>query len=371
MGISSALGFIALAGWVAVVAGIGLAVAAASQNRSPRSGVILAVLGVIVGILFSVVSQGVIIVQPQQMAVIFDQISGQLLEPRGPGIHIVVPVVQEVTYYSIAPHTYTMSARAQEGQVLGDDAVEARTADGQQVGIDATIIYSIDPAQVNTVHRRWQQNYENGLIRPTVRGVIREIIARYEVRDIYSTGTEAATNTAAGEAAGTAPSELVDLRAEIQSAIAERLASEGFLVTDFLLRDIQFSDAFAASIEQKVVAEQNRQRAEQEAEQLRVQAAGERDAAITRANGEAQAVRIRAEAEAAALEMINAQISQNPNLIQWRFVETLSDNIQLMLLPSSSPFLFDFGSLASGSLTPSSSATSGTSESTPAAGGSQ
>ena len=54
MGISGALGFVALAGWVAVVAGIGLAITAASQNRSPRSGVSLAVIGVIVGILFGV-----------------------------------------------------------------------------------------------------------------------------------------------------------------------------------------------------------------------------------------------------------------------------------------------------------------------------
>ena len=99
MGISSALGFVALAGWVAVVAGIGLAVASASQGRSTRGGVMIAVVGVVVGVLFSVVSQGVIIVEPQQVAVIFDQLSGDLLEPRGPGVHVIVPVIQTATLY--------------------------------------------------------------------------------------------------------------------------------------------------------------------------------------------------------------------------------------------------------------------------------
>ncbi len=348
MGISGALGFIALAGWVAVIAGIGLAVASASQNRPPRNGVILAVVGVIVGVLFSVISQGVIIVQPQEVAVVFDQISGDLLEPRGPGVHIVIPVIQDVTIYSVAQQEYTMSGAAREGAIQGDDAVTARTADGQEVRIDATIIYSIDPERVNIVHQRWQNRYQNELVRPTLRGIIRDEVARYNVEEVYSTQREA-------------------LRQGIEQIVSERFAEEGLQVTDFLIRDIQFSEEYARSVEEKQVAEQDRLRAEQEAEQLRVQAQGQRDAAIfeaegerqstiERANGEAEAIRIRAQAEAdaillraqadaQALALINEQISQNPNLIQWRYVDTLSDNVQIIVLPSNSPYLFDFQSL--------------------------
>ena len=54
---------------------------------------------------------------------------------------------------------------------------------------------------------------------------------------------------------------------------------------------------------------------------------------------------LRAEADAQALALINEQISQNPDLIQWRYVDTLSDNIDVMLLPSNSPFVFDAASL--------------------------
>ncbi len=351
MGISGALGFVALAGWVAVIAGIGLAITAASQNRSSRTGVTLAIVGLIVGILFGVISQGIIIVQPQEVAVVFDTVSGQLLEPRGPGISIVVPVIQQATIYSVAQREYTMSGSTAAGAAQGDDAVVGRTADGQEVRIDATIIYNIETTTANLIHQRWQQRFEGSLVRPTVRGIIRDEVARYNVEEVYSTQREA-------------------LRIGIEELIRTRFAQEGLSVTDFLIRDVRFTDEYAQSIEQKQIAEQNRLRAQQEADRLRVEAQGQRDAAVfqaegerlsavERANGEADALRLRAQAEAdaillraqadaQALALINEQISQNPDLIQWRYVDTLADNIEIMLLPSNSPFVFDFQSLTGG-----------------------
>ncbi len=344
MGISSLLGFVALAGWVATVAGIGLAILSASQGRPTRNGVTLAIIGVVVGVVFSVFSQGVIIVQPQEVAVVFDTIGGDLLEPRGPGIHIIVPVVQEATYYSVAQREYTMSGASGQGTTVGDGAVSSRTSDGQEVQIDATIIYAIDPANANLVHQRWQNRFQAELVRPTVRGIIRDEISRYGVEEVYSTQREA-------------------LRAGIREVIETRFAQEGLMVSDFLIRDIQFSAEYSQSVEQKQIAEQDRLRAMQEADRLRVQAQGERDAAvyqaegqrlsaIERANGEADSLRLRAQAEAdaillraqadaQALALINEQLSQNPNLLQWRYIDTLSDNVDMILLPSNSPFLFD------------------------------
>jgi hypothetical protein len=41
----------------------------------------------------------------------------------------------------------------------------------------------------------------------------------------------------------------------------------------------------------------------------------------------------------------NREISQKPNLIQWQYVSELGDNVQLIILPSNSPFLFDLQQL--------------------------
>src|SRR5690606_9024468 len=114
-----------------------------------------------------------------------------------------------------------------------------------------------------------------------------------------------------------------------------------------------FSPQYAEAIEQAQVAAQEAERArlvvqqrQQEAQQRRVEAEGERDAQITRAEGEAQSIILRAGAEAEALRLVSEQIAANPLLVQYQYVQSLADNIRLALVPSNSPFLFDFEGIA-------------------------
>jgi regulator of protease activity HflC (stomatin/prohibitin superfamily) len=95
-----------------------------------------------------------------------------------------------------------------------------------------------------------------------------------------------------------------------------------------------------------VVAEQNLERARTEAQRVQTEAGGQAQAQIARAEGEAQSRTIRAAAEAEALRLISEQIAANPSLIQYQYVQTLSDNVELILIPANSPFLFDLESLA-------------------------
>ncbi|MBE0688537.1 MAG: hypothetical protein IH587_00265, partial [Anaerolineae bacterium] len=76
MGIAGIFSILALIAFVLFLAGIGGAVVAASQGRSSRSGVLLAGVGLVAGILFSVIGQGIVIVQPQEVAVVFNTLSG-------------------------------------------------------------------------------------------------------------------------------------------------------------------------------------------------------------------------------------------------------------------------------------------------------
>ncbi len=160
MGLTSILGFISLAGWIALLAGAGIAISNAAQNRSARGGITLAIFGLFVGILFFVFSSGLVEIGPTQVAVVFQRIGGNtanksLTDPLGPGVHVVIPVINEVTIYSTESRTYTMSKVPDEGQHLGDDAISARTSDGQQVDIDLSIQYSVDPSKVNQLHLLW------------------------------------------------------------------------------------------------------------------------------------------------------------------------------------------------------------------------
>lgn len=332
-GIGGILGLVSALGFLLFLVGAGLVVTAISQNRPPRGGILLAVFGIVIGGLFSVLSRGILTVEPAEVAVVFETVSGQLNTPRRAGTHIIVPILQEATIYSTRQQQYTMSGSA-EDRSGGNDAITVRTIDGQEVILDVTVIYRINPDDVNLVHERWQNRYEEDFIRPILRGFVRDAVSRFRAEAVY------------GES-----------RTVIQEAIAtdmgNRMAEDGFELSDLIIRNVTFSsEEFAQSIERVQIAERQAQEAafrvqqeEQEAARVRVRAEGARDAAITEAEGEAESIRVRAAAQAEALRLVSEVLSENPLLVQYEYVQRLADNVGIIMLPSNSPFLFDFENL--------------------------
>lgn len=322
-GVSSIIGAVALLGFLAFLAGVGLVIVSASQGRPVRGGVLLAVIGLVGGVLLSIISQGIIVVQPQEIAVVFQTFSGELQSPRGAGTHIIIPIYQEATIYPVRQQEYTMADASEGGGRAGDDAIIARTRDGQEVRIDVTVLFNIDPAQVNLVHQRWQNSYIDQFVRPTVRNLVRNEVSRYPAEDIY--GVSRAEMELAAEA-----------------LIRTAFNNEGLNLTGFLVRALNFRTEFADAIERKEIEAQELARARTEAERVQTEASGQAQANIARARGEAEATLLRAAAEAEALRLVSEQIAANPNLIQYEYIRRLAGNIRLALIPSNTPFLFDF-----------------------------
>jgi regulator of protease activity HflC (stomatin/prohibitin superfamily) len=220
-----------------------------------------------------------------------------------------------------------MSVADTEGQNQGDDSIAARTADGQEIFVDASVIFAIDPSKVIDVHIKWQDRYADDLVRSQARGIVRDAVSQYNVGEVVTT-------------------KRFDLINVIRANMSQKLADNGLILVDFVLRNITFSPEYAASVEQKQIAEQQSQQAKfvveqkrQEAEQARQVAQGEGDAIVIRAKSEAEARIIEAKAEAEALGLISTAIKENPDLLTYQYISKLSPNIQTMLLPSNSPFL--------------------------------
>lgn len=250
-----------------------------------------------------------------------------------PGLHWIVPFAETVVNYPISRQEYTMSIAAGEGQVAGDDSVSARTADGQEVLIDATIIFSVQPDRVIQVHIDWQDRYPVELVRPLARGIIRDEAAQYGVEEIVSEKRE-------------------ELIQGIRDRMDQRLEDNGLLLSEFVLRNITFTAEYAASVEQKQIAEQRAQEAaltveqrRQEAEQARQVAQGEADAQVIAAEGRARSRLIEAEAEAEALRLIAESIQDNPDVITFEYIQKLGPGVEVMLVPSENPFLLPLPSL--------------------------
>jgi regulator of protease activity HflC (stomatin/prohibitin superfamily) len=335
MDIAQALRALATLAWLAAIGVIVLAVVRATRGKGFHLAGWLVAGAFILAVLLTAVSAGLVFIQPEERGVVISAV-----QPNGyrdvalqPGLSWVIPFAETVVRYPISRQTYTMSIAPAEGQVEGDDSIAARTADGQEVFIDASVIYAIDPNKVVQVHIQWQNRYTNDLVRAQVRGIIRDVASRYGVQEIYGSKRGELTNDIAG-------------------LISDKLAENGLLMVDFVLRNITFSQEYAASVEQKQIAEQQAQQARfvveqrrQEAEQARQVAQGQADAAVIAAEGRAKARLVEAEAEAKALEMIAAALEGNPDLISYQYVQKLAPGVQVMLVPNNAPYILPIPTL--------------------------
>lgn len=339
MNIVTVIQGLAALSWLALFGAIVFAVVKAARDRTIKNSIPLVVIVFIAAIVFNIVGAGLVFIEPTERGVVVTVGEGGVRkEALQPGLNWIVPFLDRVVTYPISRQTYTMSIAAAEGERAGDDSVEARTSDGQVVYVDASVIFAIDPTEVVTVHIDWQSSYKDGLIRTLARGVIRDAVSAYGIEEIYSTQRAALTQ-------------------QINTDLAARMDAEGFILVDFVLRNIAFSEEYAASVEQKQIAEQQAQQAffvveqrKQEAEQARQSAQGEADAEVIRAQGQAQSLRIQAqaeadarliqaEAEAEALRLLGEAIAANPDVLSLQYIEKLSENISVMLLPADSPFI--------------------------------
>lgn len=314
--------------WLGAI-GLGvLALVRAGRNQSAKGIGSTVVVVLVIAVILSTLGAGLVYVESTERGVVRTiRAGGVRPDALEPGLHWIVPVVEQVVTYSIANQTYTMSAVSQEGQVQGDDSIRARTKDGQEVIIDASVIYQVDPKKVVPLHIVWQNRYEDGFVRPEARGIIRDAVSQYGVEEVVSTK-----------------------RAEIVQIISDELdrslAENNLRLLDFVLRDIHFSEGYAAAVEQKQIAEQQAQQArltveqkKQEAEQARQVAQGQADAAVIAAQGAAEAQIIQADAQAKANELIGQSLQENPEILQYQYILKLAPGVQTIFIPSGNQFI--------------------------------
>jgi len=315
--------------WLALIALAVWTISSALMRRRTKLPLLLAVAALVGALIFTVVGAGLVFIEPYEMGVVITVLGegGLRPEPLSPGLHWIIPFLERVETYPVARQTFTMAKTPSEGETGGEMTVEARTLDGQRIFVDSSVIYEINPAQVINLHIRWQHRYEQDLIHPETRGIIRDVVSRYRVDEVVSTKRFEVTD-------------------EISRRLKEVLAANGLTLVDFVLRDITFTPEYAQSIEQKQIAEQQALQAKfvveqkkQEAEQARQVAQGQADAAVIQAKGEAEARLIQARAEAEALKLIAEALASNPNLLTYEYISKLSPGIRVILVPSNAPFI--------------------------------
>jgi len=328
--------------WFATVLWIAFSVFRAAKKQPGKMAVPVTIILALLAVILTAVNSGLVFIEPQERGVVISALApgGYRPDPLQPGLSWVIPFFERVQIYPISYETYTMSIAPEEGQVQGDDSITARTADGQEIQVDASVIFAVDPEQVIRVHILWQDRYQAELVRAQARSIIRDAVSQFNASEVVSTKRF----------------EFIDM---VNKQMTEVLDENGLLMVDFVIRNIAFSPEYAAAVEQKQIAYQQAQQAEllvekkkQEAEQARQEAQGLADAAVIAAEGQAAARILEAEAEAQALEVQAKILEQYPNLLTYVYITKLSPNVNVMFLPSDSPFIFPLPEEFTPELTP-------------------
>ena len=181
------------------------------------------------------------------------------------GFHLINPLAK-IHNMSIRTEEYTMTIAQGEGRKHTADAITALTKEGLSVDLDITVLYRLMESKASDVYKNVGMNYEEKIIRPQIRSGIREIIAQYDAKAIYSEKrAEAALN--------------------ILKYLKTTVEPRGIEVEEVLLRHVELPKNLKQAIEEKLQAEQEAQRMEfvldketQEAERKRIEAEGQRDA---------------------------------------------------------------------------------------------
>ncbi len=187
------------------------------------------------------------------------------------GLHIVRPT-HEFHCFSRRTVVYETSDHVTETSAdFGDNRVDTQTSDGQQVELSYTLLWHIEPSDAEIVYKETGQSLAEvnaRAVKAPSRSFVRNIITQYTAEELFSGTTDENGNR-------------INTRLEVQEAIqttlTEELARQGVTLEAFYLRSIDFDVDYAQSIEEKKIAEERVDTAEQNAAAARLTAQGEAD----------------------------------------------------------------------------------------------
>jgi prohibitin 2 len=258
-------------------------------SRSSIRIVVPAIIGFIM--LVVVLSASVKIVDAGHRGVLLNFGAVDTSASLNEGIHFVVPFRDNVLQVEVRTQRIT------------EDAASASN-DLQDVSTQVALNYHVDPATAQILYQQIGFDYANRVIGPAIQESVKQISARFNAENLITNRETVKT--------------------EIEANIKARLAPYNIVVEALSITEFQFTEQFRRAVEAKVEAEQRAlqatndlRRIEIEAQQAEARAVGEQQANIARAEGVRQAAVLQAQGEAEAIQIVEAQLQENPRYLEW------------------------------------------------------
>src|SRR5246127_3470669 len=237
-----------------------------------------------------------IVVVPTGMAgVRVSQTSGTVPGTLYPGVHFVMPLIEAVALFDTRDQVFTTGV-AEDGKNAAENVagksqlLNVQAKEGLNLGLAITVRYHLDPKRLDYIQGNLPHPVEKEIVPPVVASVWRELIPNYTVRDVFSAKREEVRQRAAG-------------------MITQKLAADGIVVKEVMLRDIQLPEEYAKGLETLLLKEQENDRmgVETELKQKQVkiaelEAEATKAQQIKQAEGEAQVRVLQAKGESDAMQ---------------------------------------------------------------------
>ena len=241
-------------------------------------------------------------------------------KPLEAGLHFFIPVLQKIipvntrirliTYSNVSTGALGDSYRGFEGGLRRNPAITVLDKRGLTVNIDIAVQYRLKAESAPATIEKWGSSWEEKIINSKVREVVRDVVGQYTAE------------------------QLPEMRNQIAQAIevkvtesVDALKNQPVVLESVELRTINLPTKIKDQIERVqiakqdvTIAEQEKEKAKQQAQRAAEVAKGEAERNRIEAQGEADKIRIEAEEQAKANTLISRSLTTE--LLQLEQIKT-------------------------------------------------
>ena len=234
----------------------------------------------------------ILVVPSGTAGVLVSQTRGTLPGTLYPGVHFVLPFAESVTLFDTRDQLFTTGSgeagSTGPAKILNPLNVQAK--EGLTLGLSITVRYRLDPKRLDHIQSDLPLPVERQLVPAVVASAWRDLVPSFTVREVFAAKRE-------------------EVRKRASDVITRKLAADGIIVEEVMLRDIQLPPEYAKGLENLLLKEQeNDQMAVQteiQQKQVRIselEAEAAKAQQVKQAEGQAQVRVLQAKAEADAMQ---------------------------------------------------------------------
>jgi regulator of protease activity HflC (stomatin/prohibitin superfamily) len=232
-----------------------------------------------------------------------------------PGLHFKIPFVQRVIKMDTQTQKYSADA-------------SAASKDLQVVSTTVAVNYHLLSSSAPVVFSSIGKEYEDRILAPAIQEAVKSVTAKYTAEELIT--------------------KRESVKEEMATMLQDRINPRGIIIETISITNFDFSTEFNNIIEQKVVAEQQKLKAENDlrtieviADQRRTQAQAEADANLALKRAEADGLLLLAKAEAESIQLKQKALQDSPEVVALTYAQRWDGHLPKFVMNGQTPMMLD------------------------------